>query len=60
MNTDATTTRYFVSCLDEYTIDELRMQAETYRDMHDIATRELGYPSILEALEAAPYAGQGS
>lgn len=29
------------------------MQAETYREMHRIATEELGYPSILEALEAA-------
>jgi hypothetical protein len=31
----------------------IEVQAETYRQMHEIA-RELGYPSILEALEAAP------
>jgi len=30
-------------------------EAETYRQMHEIAT-DLGYPSILEALEAAPRA----
>jgi hypothetical protein len=30
-----------------------QVEAETYRQMHQIAT-ELGYPSILEALEAAP------
>ncbi len=29
------------------------VEAETYRAMHEIA-RDLGYPSILEALEAAP------
>lgn len=32
------------------------VEAETYRDMHEIATKDLGYPSILEALEAAPHA----
>jgi len=42
----------YPSCLDEYTLDELRAQAETYRYMHEIATKELGYESILEALEA--------
>nr|WP_167334712.1 Lar family restriction alleviation protein [Sphingomonas parapaucimobilis] len=29
---------------------------ETYDMMHDIAVNDLGYPSILEALEAAPHA----
>jgi len=32
------------------------VEAETYRQMHEIATQELGYPSILEALEACPKA----
>lgn len=30
------------------------VEAETYRMMRDIATEHLGYPSILEALEATP------
>lgn len=32
------------------------VERETYRQMHDIATNDLGYASILEALEATPHA----
>lgn len=34
----------------------LHLEAETYRAMHVIATEDLGYPSILDALEATPHA----
>ncbi len=42
--------------LAEWSEPSIEMQAETYREMHRVATEELGYESILEALEAAPRA----
>lgn len=36
-------------------IERLGMEAQSYRDMHEIATQDLGFPSILEALESVSY-----
>jgi len=38
----------------EFGVHKYSAEVETYRQMHDIATIDLGYPSMLEALEATP------